>query len=109
MTAPTRQSMDRTRALRALADETFDLLVIGGGISGAGVAREARLRGFKVAVVEQADFASGTSSCSTKLVHGGLRYLKQFDFALVAKAVRERQLLCTWLFHPFDCGWRTRS
>jgi glycerol-3-phosphate dehydrogenase len=75
---PSRQSMDRARALRALADQTFDLLVIGGGITGAGVAREASLRGFKVALVEQADFASGTSSRSTKLVHGGLRYLKQF-------------------------------
>jgi glycerol-3-phosphate dehydrogenase len=87
------QRMDRARALRALADETFDLLVIGGGITGAGVAREASLRGFAVALVEQADFASGTSSRSTKLIHGGLRYLKQFDFKLVAEAVRERQLL----------------
>ena len=87
------QRMDRARALRALADETFDLLVIGGGITGAGVAREASLRGFAVALVEQADYASGTSSRSTKLIHGGLRYLKQFDFKLVAEAVRERQLL----------------
>jgi len=86
-------SMDRAQALRALADEGFDLLVIGGGITGAGIAREASLRGFKVALVEQADFASGTSSRSTKLIHGGLRYLKQLDFGLVAEAVRERQLL----------------
>jgi glycerol-3-phosphate dehydrogenase len=90
---PSQHSMDRARALRALADESFDLLVIGGGITGAGVAREASLRGIKVAIIERADFASGTSSRSTKLVHGGLRYLKQFDFKLVAEAVRERQLL----------------
>ena len=85
--------MDRGRALRELANNTFDLLVIGGGITGAGVAREASLRGFRVALVEQNDFGSGTSSRSTKLIHGGLRYLKQFDFRLVAEAVRERQLL----------------
>jgi len=96
---PSQQPMDRARALRALADETFDLLVIGGGITGAGVAREASLRGFNVALVEQADFASGTSSRSTKLVHGGLRYLKQFDFKLVAEAVRERQLLLSMAPH----------
>ncbi len=93
------QRMDRARALRALADQTFDLLVIGGGITGAGVAREASLRGFAVALVEQADFASGTSSRSTKLIHGGLRYLKQFDFKLVAEAVRERQLLLNMAPH----------
>ena len=86
-------SMDRAQSVRALADERFDLLVIGGGITGAGVAREASLRGFKVALAEQADFASGTSSRSTRLIHGGLRYLKQLDFGLVAEAVRERQLL----------------
>jgi glycerol-3-phosphate dehydrogenase len=85
--------MDRGRALRELANNTFDLLVIGGGITGAGVAREASLRGFRVALVEQNDFGSGTSSRSTKLIHGGLRYLKQLDFGLVAEAVRERQLL----------------
>lgn len=85
--------MDRARSLRWLADETFDLLVIGGGITGAGVAREASLRGFKVALVEQADFASGTSSRSTKLIHGGLRYLNRLELKLVAEAVRERQLL----------------
>ena len=85
--------MDRTRTLAALERGPYDLLVIGGGITGAGVAREASLRGFRVALVEAHDFASGTSSRSTKLIHGGLRYLKQLDFKLVAEAVAERQLL----------------
>jgi glycerol-3-phosphate dehydrogenase len=85
--------MDRTRALDSMVEGTHDLFVIGGGITGAGVAREASLRGFRVALVEKNDFASGTSSRSTKLIHGGLRYLKQFDFKLVAEAVQERQLL----------------
>ncbi len=85
--------MDRNQALRALETGTFDLLVVGGGITGAGVAREASLRGYGVALVEAQDFASGTSSRATKLIHGGLRYLKQLDFKLVAEAVRERQLL----------------
>src|SRR5438105_14623313 len=85
--------MDRTRSLGALTGGTYDLLVVGGGITGAGVAREASLRGFRVALVEARDFASGTSSRSTKLIHGGLRYLKQFDFKLVAEGVSERQRL----------------
>jgi glycerol-3-phosphate dehydrogenase len=85
--------MDRTRTLGELEAGKYDLLVIGGGITGAGVAREASLRGFRTALVEAHDFASGTSSRSTKLIHGGLRYLKQFDFKLVAEAVQERQLL----------------
>jgi glycerol-3-phosphate dehydrogenase len=85
--------MHRDRSLSVLETGTFDLLVIGGGITGAGVAREASLRGFRVALVESQDFAFGTSSRSTKLIHGGLRYLKQFDFRLVAEAVQERQLL----------------
>src|SRR6476469_9935033 len=91
--------MKRADALGRFESGTFDLLVIGGGITGAGVAREASLRGFKVALVEQADFASGTSSRSTKLIHGGLRYLKQLDFGLVAEAVRERQLLLNMAPH----------
>jgi glycerol-3-phosphate dehydrogenase len=85
--------MDRTRTLGELETSAYDLLVVGGGITGAGVAREASLRGFRVALVEAHDFASGTSSRSTKLIHGGLRYLKQLDFKLVAEAVQERQLL----------------
>lgn len=73
--------------------ETFDVLVIGGGVTGAGVALDAVARGYKVALVEKTDFASGTSSKSTKLVHGGIRYLPNFDFALVREALVERGLL----------------
>ncbi len=69
---------------------TYDLLVIGGGITGAGIAREAALRGLRVALVERNDFACGTSSRSTKLIHGGLRYLKNMDLRLVREAVQER-------------------
>ncbi len=69
----------RERALETLSSERFDVVVIGGGITGAGVALDAATRGYSVALVEKADFASGTSSRSSKLVHGGLRYLQQFD------------------------------
>ena len=84
---------DRGRALRRLADETFDVLVIGGGITGAGVALDAAARGLRTALVERQDFASGTSSMSSKLVHGGLRYLQQGDVRLVYEALHERQRL----------------
>jgi glycerol-3-phosphate dehydrogenase len=82
----------RTRAanLRAMADGDFDLVVIGGGITGAGVARDAMLRGLSVALLERRDFASGTSSRSSKLIHGGLRYLQQGDVGLVREAATER-------------------
>jgi glycerol-3-phosphate dehydrogenase len=83
----------RERALEALAEETFDIVVIGGGITGAGVALDAATRGFSVALVEKADFASGTSGRSSKLVHGGLRYLQNFDLGLVREALLERRLL----------------
>ncbi len=83
----------RARNLERLADETFDVLVIGGGITGAGVAREAALRGLSVALVEARDFASGTSSRSSKLIHGGLRYLEQGEIALVREAATERKSL----------------
>jgi glycerol-3-phosphate dehydrogenase len=85
----------RTRddALPALAENPYDVLVIGGGITGAGVALDAASRGYSVALVEQADFASGTSSRSSKLVHGGLRYLQTFDLGLVREALLERQLM----------------
>jgi glycerol-3-phosphate dehydrogenase len=73
--------------------EPFDVVVVGGGITGAGVALDAASRGFSVALVEKADFASGTSSRSSKLVHGGLRYLQQFDLGLVREALLERQLM----------------
>jgi glycerol-3-phosphate dehydrogenase len=81
------------RDLTTLANENFDVLVIGGGIFGAGVARDAALRGLRVALVEQSDFASGTSSRSSKLIHGGFRYLAQRDFKLVFEACRERRIL----------------
>lgn len=83
----------RTQNLSRLGSEEFDVLVIGGGVTGAGVAVDAVARGYKVALVEKADFASGTSSKSTKLVHGGIRYLPNFDFALVHEALVERGLL----------------
>jgi glycerol-3-phosphate dehydrogenase len=83
----------RDRALDALQGERFDLVVVGGGITGAGVALDAASRGYSVALVEKADFASGTSSRSSKLVHGGLRYLQNFDLGLVREALLERQLM----------------
>ena len=86
-------STERSATLRAMAAEGVDVLVIGGGITGAGVALDAASRGFKVGLVEQGDFASGTSSRSTKLVHGGIRYLPQFDFGLVHEALIERARL----------------
>jgi glycerol-3-phosphate dehydrogenase len=85
--------LPRDRAIQALQSEPFDLLVIGGGITGAGVALDAASRGYSVALVEKADYASGTSSRSSKLVHGGLRYLQKFDLGLVREALLERQLM----------------
>jgi len=79
--------------VRSLSGRTVDLLVIGGGIIGAGIARDAALRGLSVALVEQDDFASGTTSRPTRLIHGGLRYLELFDFALVRSDMRERETL----------------
>ena len=90
MTAGT---FDRAQALAALADREFDVLVVGGGITGAGVALDAASRGLRTALVERDDFASGTSSKSSKLVHGGLRYLQNGDIRLVYEALRERQRL----------------
>ncbi|MBV8430726.1 MAG: glycerol-3-phosphate dehydrogenase/oxidase [Solirubrobacterales bacterium] len=83
----------RSRAIEALQSERFDLLVVGGGITGAGVALDAASRGYSVGLVEKSDFASGTSSRSSKLVHGGLRYLQKFDLGLVREALLERQLM----------------
>jgi glycerol-3-phosphate dehydrogenase len=85
--------LNRERAIESLAAEPFDVVVIGGGITGAGVALDAASRGLSVALVERADFASGTSSRSSKLVHGGLRYLQSFDLGLVREALLERQLM----------------
>jgi glycerol-3-phosphate dehydrogenase len=78
------------RTVEALTDGPFDLLVLGGGITGAGVALDAVLRGLRVALIDKSDFASGTSSLSSKLVHGGLRYLEHGDFRLVWEALHER-------------------
>ncbi len=94
----------RREALRRLAEEEFDVLVIGGGVVGAGAALDAATRGLTVALVEARDYAAGTSSRSSKLVHGGLRYLEQLDFGLVREALRERSLilnrLCPHLAQP---------
>src|SRR5216110_3004317 len=83
----------RTAYVERLDQEQFDVLVIGGGITGAGVALDAAARGYRVGLVEKADFASGTSSKSTKLVHGGIRYLSHFDFGLTHESLVERGLL----------------
>src|SRR6266480_4925604 len=93
----------RMHNLNKLATNRFDVLVIGGGVTGAGVALDAAARGYSVALVEKVDFASGTSSKSTKLVHGGIRYLPNFDFSLVHEALVERGLLlqnAPYLVHP---------
>src|SRR6184192_2232006 len=83
----------RDDALEAFEAERFDVAVIGGGITGAGVALDAASRGYSVALVERDDYASGTSSRSSKLIHGGLRYLQNFDLGLVREALLERSLL----------------
>ncbi len=85
--------ISREHALAELSEERFDVVVIGGGITGAGVALDAASRGYSVALLEKADFAAGTSSRSSKLVHGGLRYLQNFDLGLVREALLERQLM----------------
>ena len=87
----------RIDAINSLKQDQFDILVIGGGINGVGIALDAASRGLKVALVEMADFASGTSSRSSKLIHGGLRYLEQYDFKLVREALQERELMVTTL------------
>ena len=79
--------------LAGLATEVFDAIVVGGGMAGAGVARDLALRGLSCVLVEKADFASGTTSRSSKLIHGGLRYLELFDFKLVRESLRERETL----------------
>ncbi|MGK0494723.1 MAG: glycerol-3-phosphate dehydrogenase [Maribacter sp.] len=86
-------NLKRIKAIGKLSKEQFDLVVIGGGITGGGIALDAASRGLKVALVEKNDFASGTSSKSTKLIHGGLRYLKQFDFWLVKEVGSERAIV----------------
>ena len=84
---------NRDEMVSRLRDESFDVLVVGGGATGLGVAVDAASRGYRTALVEAEDFAKATSSRSTKLVHGGVRYLEQLDIALVTEALRERGLL----------------
>lgn len=104
---------ERAADIRKLETESFDLLVIGGGITGAGIALDAATRGLKVALVDMQDFAAGTSSRSTKLVHGGLRYLKQLEVGVVAEVGKERKIVYEngphvttpeWMLLPFYKG-----
>ena len=85
--------LDRDKQLKKLASSTFDLIVIGGGVTGAGIALDAASRGLKTCLVEKNDFASGTSNKSTKLIHGGLRYLKQMEIGLVKESGTERVIV----------------
>jgi glycerol-3-phosphate dehydrogenase len=81
------------RDLAQIQQTEYDVIIIGGGINGAGVARDAALRGLKTILVEQHDFASGSSSWSSRLIHGGLRYLEYFEFPLVRESLKEREIL----------------
>jgi len=107
----------RRAGLERMKAESFDLVVIGGGITGAGIARDAALRGMKVALLEKGDFGSGTSSRSSKLIHGGLRYLKQLYISLVKESLTEQRLLLQLAPHlvrplpfliPIYAGWSDR-
>ena len=103
MSLPSFSFVERRQSLSKMTQEVYDLLVIGGGINGAGVAREATLRGMKVGLIEKNDYASGTSSRSSKLIHGGIRYLENGDFGLVFEALSERAILLRMaphLVHP---------
>ncbi|MDE2164627.1 MAG: glycerol-3-phosphate dehydrogenase/oxidase [Alphaproteobacteria bacterium] len=107
------------RALTRLSDEAFDLLVIGGGITGACIARDAALRGLKVALIDKDDFAAATSAHNSKLIHGGLRYLRNLEFGLVRESLRERRIwqrIAPHLVHPlpfliplYDADWSARA
>ncbi|MBN8235392.1 glycerol-3-phosphate dehydrogenase/oxidase [Halobacillus kuroshimensis] len=106
-------SLERQRQFERLTQEEWDVLVIGGGITGSGIALDAASRGMKTAVVEMQDYAAGTSSRSTKLVHGGLRYLKQFEVKMVAEVGKEREIVYEngphvttpeWMLLPFHQG-----
>ena len=93
----------REKFLKQISEDQIDLLIIGGGITGAGIALDAASRGIKVALIEKSDFSSGTSSRSTKLIHGGLRYLKQLEISLVKESGRERAIAyknAPHLVHP---------
>src|SRR5699024_8900756 len=100
----------REKTYDQLTKDKVDILVIGGGITGAGIALDATTRGMKVGLVDMQDFAAGTSSRSTKLVHGGLRYLQQFEFKIVAEVGKEREIVYEngphvttpeWMMIPF--------
>jgi glycerol-3-phosphate dehydrogenase len=107
------------RNLKRLADETFDLLIVGGGITGACVARDASLRGLKVALIERNDFANATSAHNSKLVHGGLRYLRNLELRLVRESLKERRIwqrIAPHLVHPlpflvplYNAGFKGRA
>lgn len=96
------------RSFAALESRVFDVLVIGGGITGAGIARDAAMRGLSVAIVEKADWANGTSSKSSRLIHGGIRYLERGQIKLVRESVRERETLlriAPHLVKPLEFTW----
>src|SRR5690606_40186980 len=106
-------ALNREKRLNQMAEKEHDLLIIGGGITGAGIALDAASRGMNIALVEMQDFAAGTSSRSTKLVHGGLRYLKQFHVKQVAEVGKERAIVYEngphvttpeWMLLPFHSG-----
>ncbi|MEI5906782.1 glycerol-3-phosphate dehydrogenase/oxidase [Bacillus spongiae] len=106
-------SRNRSEKIKLLQQENYDMVIVGGGITGAGIALDAASRGMKVALVEMQDFAGGTSSRSTKLVHGGLRYLKQFEFKMVSDVGKERAIVYEngphvttpeWMLLPFHKG-----
>src|ERR1700743_1573733 len=107
------------RELNRLSSEVFDLLIIGGGVTGACVARDAALRGLKVALIEKNDFAHATSAHNSKLIHGGLRYLRNFELGLVRESLRERRIWqrnAPHLVHPlpflvplYDAGLKGRA
>jgi glycerol-3-phosphate dehydrogenase len=106
-------NLDRKDIVTKLKNEAFDVIVIGGGITGAGIALDATTRGINIALLEMQDFAAGTSSRSTKLVHGGLRYLKQFEVKMVAEVGKERAIVYEngphvttpeWMLLPFHKG-----
>ena len=109
----------RGRQLERLSAELFDVLVVGGGVTGCGVALDAASRGLSVALIEKRDFAAGTSSRSSKLIHGGLRYLERFDLGLVREALHERRLLAqrlaphlvhaTPFLLPLEHGYKDRA
>ena len=86
-------SLHRDERLEKMENEAYDVIIIGGGITGAGIALDAVTRGMKTALIEMQDFAGGTSSRSTKLVHGGLRYLQQFEVKMVAEVGKEREIV----------------